>query len=432
VRDGAEFERECECPAGDGQRGGTTAFTGDFWSREEARFLLSARVGAARCGGILGLLDRHIFKNVFLTCLGAVGFFTFIMAAANALKDLIGHFLAGRLSVGTTLELLLWLLPYAVMYALPMGILCGVLLVLGRMSAESEITAMRAAGLGLVRIVRPIYVLGAAGMVCALFVNLQFMPMARVKYKQELLNAVRTDPRLLLVPKTFIREFRSMVVYVGERHGEEVRDVWLWRLDGESRVVSFLKAERGRIEFDESDNSLVFTAQGAVMETRSSKTPENFAEMPHVAPYESSSLKFPLEKLFGQQMINRKPDWLTFPVLLGEIRRLSRPVEAGGDDGARVQALTKHRIVLQDKLAKAVAVLAFVFVAVPLGIKVSRRETSANLVVAVGMALAYYFLSEAAKWLESYPQVRPDLLLWVPNLLFVWLGLRWMRRVQSA
>jgi lipopolysaccharide export system permease protein len=147
---------------------------------------------------------------------------------------------------------------------------------------------------------------------------------------------------------------------------------------------------------------------------------------------ELPTLRISLEELFGQQMIRRKPDWLTFPVLLGEIRRLSRPVEAGGDDAARVQALTKHRIVLQDKLAKAVAVLAFVFVAVPLGIKVSRRETSANLVVAVGMALAYYFLSEAAKWLEGYPQMRPDLLLWVPNLLFVWLGLRWMRRVQSA
>jgi lipopolysaccharide export system permease protein len=380
----------------------------------------------------LGLLDRHIFKSVFLTCLGAVGFFTFIMAAANALKDLIGHFLSGRLSVRTTAELLVWLLPYAVMYALPMGILCGVLLVLGRMSAESEITAMRAAGLGLWRIARPIYVLGAAGMVCALFINLQFMPLARVKYKQELLNAVRTDPKLLLVPKTFIREFRNMVVYVGERRGETVKDVWVWRMDNESRVLSFLKARSGRIEFDETDNSLVFTAEGAVMETREAKSPEDFLEMPHVAPYESSSLKFPLEKLFGQRMISRKPDWLTFPVLLGEIARLKKPLAPGGDEAERVQALTKHRIVLQDKLAKAVAVLAFVFLAVPLGIKVSRRETSANLVVAVVLALAYYFLSEAAKWLEGYPQMRPDLLLWLPNIVFVWLGLRWMKRVQTA
>lgn len=394
------------------------------------RFLLSARDLAARCGGILGLLDRHIFKNVFMTCLGAVGFFTFIMAAANALKDLIGHFLSGRLSVGTTAELILWLLPYAVMYALPMGILCGVLLVLGRMSADSEVTAMRAAGLGLWRIARPIYVLGTLGMACGLFVNLQFMPVARVKYKQGLLNAVRTDPRLLIVPKTFIREFRGMVVYVGERQGDVLKDVWLWRLDKELRVTELIRAESGTIGFDDAANSLVFTPANAVVEHRN-KNPEEFQEEMQTGVFRETSVKFPFEKLLGQRVINQKPDWLTFPVLLGEIARLKKSVP-GGDEAARVHALTKHRIVLQDKLAKAVAVLAFVFVAVPLGIKVSRRETSANLMVAVALALAYYFLSEAAKWLEGYPQARPDLLLWLPNLVFVYLGLRWMKRVQAA
>ncbi len=380
----------------------------------------------------MGLLDRHIFKNVLVTCLGAVGFFTFIMMAANALKDLVGHFLAGRLSVGMMLELLALLLPYAVMYALPLGILCGVLLVLGRMSADSEITAMRAAGLGLARIARPVYVLGAVGMIGAAYMNLQMMPEARVRYKQELVDALRTDPRMLLVPKTFIRDFRGMVVYVGDRDGEELRDVWVWKLDRDSRVISFLKARQGRLSFDEAASSLIFSANEAVIETRNPDRPENFREMPTVAPYESSSLQFPIGHLFGQQMVSRKPDWLTLPALLAEIRRLSVPVADEAGEPARVAALTKHRIVLQDKLAKAVAVLAFVLVAVPLGIKVSRRETSANLLVAVMLALGYYFLSEAAKWLEGYPTLRPDMLIWIPNLIFVWLGIRWMRRVQSA
>ncbi|MGC4074498.1 MAG: LptF/LptG family permease [Nibricoccus sp.] len=379
----------------------------------------------------MGLLDRHIFKNVFMTCLGAVGFFTFIMTAGNALKDLIGHFLAGRMSLGTTLRLLFWLLPYAVTYALPMGILCGVLLVLGRMSAENEVTAMRAAGLSLLRIARPIYVFGAVAMICALIVNLEIMPQARAQYKQELVNVVRTDPKLLLVPKTFIREFRNMVVYVGERHGDALKDVWVWRLDSESRVINCLKAQSGRIQFDDSDNSLVFTAQDAVMETRDEKAPESFKEMPRVGPYESSSLKFPLEKLFGRQMVSTRAEWLTFSVLRAEIAKRETPVP-GGDEAERVARLTKLRMVLQDKLAMGVAVLTFVFVAVPLGIKVSRRETTANLGVAVILALSYYFISVVVKWLDGYPQIRPDLWLWLPNVIFVSLGIWLMRRVQRA
>jgi lipopolysaccharide export system permease protein len=378
----------------------------------------------------LGLLDRHIFKNVLITCLGAVGFFTFIMTTGNALKDLISHFLAGRMSLGTTLQLILLLLPYAVMYAMPMGILCGVLLVLGRMSAENEVTAMRAAGLSLGRIARPVYLLGVMGMVGALFVNLQFMPQARVKYKQELLNALRTDPRLLIVPKTFIREFRSTVVYVGERQGDVLKDVWVWRLDKESRVTEMIRAESGVIAFDDASNSLLFTPKNAFAERRN-KNPEDFKTEFQSASSDATSVSFPLEKLFGQRVINQKPDWLTFSVLLGEIARAKVPVP-GGDEVARIKRLTNLRMVLQDKLAMAMAVLTFVFVAVPLGIKVSRRETSANLGVAVLLALGYYFLTVVVKWLEGSPQIRPDLWLWLPNVIFVALGVWLIRRVQRA
>ena len=392
---------------------------------------MSAASGDARCAFILGILDRHIFKNVFLACLGAVGFFTFVMTAGNALKDLIGHFLAGRMSLGTTIELMLWLLPYAVMYALPMGILCGVLLVLGRMSAENEVTAMRAAGLSLVRIARPIYVLGGLGMVCALVVNVQFMPQARVKYKQELLHAIRTDPKLLIVPKTFIREFRRTVVYVGEREGDRIKDVWVWRLDPELRVTEMLRAESGTIAFNEEENSLVFTPVNAVVEHRPEKNPEDFKTDFQPSTFSSTSMTFSLEKLFGHQIVNTKPEWLTLPRLLGAIEAQKAPAPDGAE-AARVKTLTKLRMVLQDKLAMGVAVLTFVFIAVPLGIKVSRRETSANLGVAVALALSYYFLTVVVKWLDDYPQIRPDLWLWLPNVIFVVLGVWLMRRVQRA
>ena len=66
---------------------------------------------------------------------------------------------------------------------------------------------------------------------------------------------------------------------------------------------------------------------------------------------------------------------------------------------------------IQNKLNTALAALSFVFVGIPLGIKVSRRETSANLGVAVAIALGYYFLTVMAGWLDNRPELRPDLLL---------------------
>ena len=69
---------------------------------------------------------------------------------------------------------------------------------------------------------------------------------------------------------------------------------------------------------------------------------------------------------------------------------------------------------------------------VPLGIKVSRRETSANLGVAVLFALGHYFLTKMIGWLDHYPAYRPDLLLWLPNLIFIGVGIWLFRRIDRS
>jgi len=62
---------------------------------------------------------------------------------------------------------------------------------------------------------------------------------------------------------------------------------------------------------------------------------------------------------------------------------------------------------VQEKFNTALAVLSFALIGVPLGIKLSRRETSANLGVAVMLALGYYMLTVAVSWLGPSPRVSP-------------------------
>jgi lipopolysaccharide export system permease protein len=87
----------------------------------------------------------------------------------------------------------------------------------------------------------------------------------------------------------------------------------------------------------------------------------------------------------------------------------------------------KLQVVIQDKFTTAFAVITFALVAVPLGIKVSRRETSANLGVALILTLAYYFLTVVVKWIDNRPELRPDLWLWGPNIVFLAIGF-WLNR----
>jgi lipopolysaccharide export system permease protein len=391
---------------------------------------LSAQVQLASLHPNLRLLDRYIFKQVFVTCFACVGFFVFLIATVNALKDMLGYVLAGQLAPESAAKLVLLLIPYVVMYALPMGMLLGVLLVLGRMSSDSEVVAMRTCGLSIKRISAPIYALALAGVIGGVAINFYYMPIARTVYHEEFSRMLRTNALRLIIPKTFVRDFPGVVVYVSEKHGDYVRDVWLWRLDKQGRMIGFSHAETGRVELDQVKNELVFRPFQLSSERFDEKNPEDFSKPPERVEADSASFSIPLSKFLGTVSFNRKPDWLTLPEIEAEKTRLAATMAPGLE---RDQKIMRLRMIIQNKGSMSLSVLILVMIAVPLGIKVSRRETSANLGVALVMALLYYFLSTVVVgWFDKYPQYRPDLLVWVPNAFFIGIGLWLNFRVERA
>ena len=372
----------------------------------------------------MNLLQRRIFTSVLFACAVGVGLFAFVLTIGNVVKDLLGYVVAGQMESGMFLELLALIPPAVLPYALPVGILTGVLLVLGRLSADHEITAMRASGLSLGWIARPILLLGVLGALTAIFINFQFFPWAKVTYEVQLADAARTNPLSFIVPRTFIRVFPDKVLYVGEREGQSVKDFWLWDLDRRGRARTFVRAKTGSFYLDEANSRLVLNLADVHVEARDQKNPEDFSIPRPSLSFERTSYPLPLTNLFGRVSFHPKLQWLSYPALLAEWRRLAEPV-APAEQRQRELARMKLQMVVQNKFASAFAAFSFALIGVPLGIRVSRSETSANLGLAVVLALSYYFLTIVVGWLENQPDLRPDLLLWVPNLLFLGAGI-WM------
>ncbi len=372
------------------------------------------------------LIHRHIFWNVVLTCAGAVGLFAFVLLVGNALKDLLGYVLAGQLELGTFFRLIALLLPYVVSYALPMGVLTGVLLVLGRMSSDREITAIRAAGVSVAGVSAPIFFFALLGVGAGVLINFEYMPRARLAYQQELADAIRRDPLSLIVPKTFIREFSGLVINVGEKRGNDLRDIWVWELDAQKRVQRAARAETGRLTFDEAGDKLVLRLDNLLVEQRDEKDPEDFTNVRAAAAMGQATFDLPLDKVTGGRTVRAKLKWMTFGQLMSEWRRLGRP-DAMVPVAERAKERMKVQVTIHEKFATAFAVLSFALIAIPLGIKVSRKETSANLGVALLLVMGYYFGTVIVGWFDNRPHLRPDLLMWLPNLGFQVLG-AWMLR----
>lgn len=380
----------------------------------------------------MNLIHRHIFANVFLTCAAAVAMFGFVLMIGNAMKDLLGPMLAGQIAIDTFFRLVTLLIPFVFYYALPMGMLTGILLVLGRMSSDREITALRSSGVSVAWLSAPIIFLALMGVVASLLINFQFMPVARLAYQREFAEAVRQNPLSFIVPKTFIRDFPGKVIYVGESKALELSDVWVWELDKQARAKVVYHAQKGKLIFHEKENTLELIGQEVSVEYRDAKDPELFSgQLKGMGYFGTFPWTMPLSKIAGENIVQKKLKWFTFPQLMAEWARLRRPDPAVPKE-EQAKQLMRVQITIQEKFATAFSVLSFALVAVPLGIKVSRKETSANLGLGLFLALGYYFASIMAGWFDSYPALRPDLIVWLPNIVFQGLGLWLFYKVDRS
>lgn len=379
----------------------------------------------------MNLLHRYIFKSITLASLMAVGLFAFVLLVGNVLRDVVGLVADGQLSLGLLFGLIALLIPYVVAYALPLGILTGVLLVLGRLSAQREITAMRSAGLSLFQIASPIFFLALIGLVFAVLVNFHYAPHARSQYRGDLAQAIRVNPLSFIVEQNFVRHFPGYVLYVGEKQEQRLRDVWVWELDDQRRVLKFIQAEEANLDYDPVTESLLLSLDQGYSEARSERDPEDVRTARPPLEFERTSIRLPLDQILGGQTTTKKLSRMTFNEVMQERQRLLTLASEEPDE-AHDLGLLRIRMLIHERFAMAYAILSLATLAIPLGITIQRKETSANLFVALILALSFYLLMVIIAWFERMPHLRPDLLMWAPNLGFqalgIWLFVRTERR----
>jgi len=375
---------------------------------------VSARVIA------LNLLHRYLFRDVLFATVAAVSLFALVLLSGVAIHDLVSRTASGQLTIAQAGEMLLFILPSLLTYSLPFGLLTAVLLVLGRLSAQNEITAMRSAGLGLVRIAAPVLLIAVLGVATGLVINFEYAPRLKRIYREMLFEAGQTNPESLVVPGTFIREFPGIVAYVGEREGRAFRNVWVWELDDKHRVTRATWLEQAELRFDDLSNELVIVANGEVRsEIRNEKAPEDFSRSPFFPQVDARGYerRFEIGDVFEHKIFEPKVTWMTWGELWEEYHRLQ-----GLSAPEHREKLQEVKMSFHEKSARAFAVLSIALVAVPLGIQTRRKETSANLGIAMGLLLLFEAGFVAVGWLGKSPELHPELLLWIPNFLFQILG----------
>jgi lipopolysaccharide export system permease protein len=342
-----------------------------------------------------------------------VAVFTFVLLLGNVLKEVLTLLLNQQASFGTVLQAIGLLIPYVLVFALPMGLLTATLLTFGRFSADNELTAVRASGISLLSLISPILLLGVLlSVVCAL-VNLQFAPSCRIAYKRLLTRTVSENFERLLPERTFIREFLPYMIYFGRVRGNEVRNIYAYELTrGATNVISTTTAPVGTFSIDRTNKMLHLLLRNAwyVKGSTGEGQPVFFGE---------ATIDIPLP-----ERVEKEPGLseLTFLQLQQKRREFK----------ARGIATTPLDVQIHSQVSFSFACLAFTLVGIPLGIRAHRRETSVGILIALGLVLVYYSFLVLGQSLDTKEQFKPYLIVWVPNLLFQAIGLTLLWRANRG
>ncbi len=378
------------------------------------------------------ILDRHVLTETAVASGVASGAFIFVLAAGNILSQVANAIATGRVTAFEGLELVGLLLPGLIPYVLPMGMLTGVLMTFGRMGAQHELTAMKAGGLSLLRIAAPALWLAAALALCAAWINLEVATRSNDEYRRVLMGSVKENPASLITPGEINRQFKGLIIQARERNGPVLRDLWIWRLDAEGRLFETIHTAEGRLtKVEKPDGSAVLrlVAISAQVDTR--RPGDDGFKFPSVTKEAGQApLEFPVSGVFKDGSgYEKKLRWHTTSELL-ELMDKGWQVPPNATPAQLAESQMMPRTQLMAHFASAFSIFSLALLAVPLAVRVGRSETFVNAAIALTVALSYYVLSSAAGWVKN-PAFRPDLLVWLPNLIVVTLAVALLRRASK-
>src|SRR5271163_2654746 len=167
------------------------------------------------------ILTRYILREILSHALLGGALFTFILYMRD-LGRILTLVVRNSSSLASVLKIFLFLLPNSLVVTIPMAVLVGILLGLSRLAADSEITAMRASGIGVLSFVRVASIVAVFGWMLGLANSLYFAPQATTALIR-LEDSLKTSQASFEIqPRVFYEDFKDYVLYVQDvRVGSE-------------------------------------------------------------------------------------------------------------------------------------------------------------------------------------------------------------------
>jgi LPS export ABC transporter permease LptF/LPS export ABC transporter permease LptG len=203
------------------------------------------------------LIERYVLRTIFPYGIAALILLTailFVQQTGRYFETVFHGVMPARFIYGLALALL----PTVLVFTIPMAVLCGTIIGLGRMSSDSELVAMRAAGVSTWRTLWPALAVGVLATVATSYLNLQEAPRAQRQLRSVALRSALYKLDSPVEPRTFTTDFPGYVIYV--RDGDKAKGQWgrvFIQTQEADHSTNLITARAGRIDSSAEKSELV-------------------------------------------------------------------------------------------------------------------------------------------------------------------------------
>ncbi|MFA6930118.1 MAG: LptF/LptG family permease [Lentisphaeria bacterium] len=365
------------------------------------------------------IFNWYIAKSLLLNIGMALGVLVFVMLGTHFFRAF--DLLARGVSPLLLGKMLLYLLPDVLRFALPLSLLIACVLVFSRMSAENEISALQASGVSLWQIISPGLLISAVLSVVCFVISMFISPDCRYQVRQLQWEALVSSPLAMLEPGVSSSLSANSVVRIGGRKGNVLHDVHLFETDSDGNRLRDVTAQTGIMLNDPEQRRIELVLKNFTLsEYDLLASGQADSSLPFL---QAETMTIPLDygSAQNQKPLARKLKMMSLKMIFADIGL----VEAAGG------SITRHLIEFHYRLVLSMSPFAFLVLGVPFGIRNKRSETSTGLLICVLLALVFYAFLLLADSLKDYRHLHPELILWLPNLLYQIGGLLAIRRISS-
>jgi LPS export ABC transporter permease LptF/LPS export ABC transporter permease LptG len=351
------------------------------------------------------ILTRYILREVTAHALIGVAVFTFVLFTRD-LGQILELVVRNSAPLPSVAQVFFFIVPVTLTISIPAGVLVGILIGLSRLAADSEITAMRASGIGVWSFLRIVSIFAVAAWLLALANGVYLAPQSQAAMVRLQDRLKSSQVSFEVQPRVFYEGFPGLVLYVQNIKPAQGAAIWKGVFIADTSVPSSPRitlARQGILVSESPETLHLHLTDGSTHEI-DPKIPDHY----QISTFEQTDIPIPVPQADSSKEQELVP--------VGQMGTwdLWRQASHQKDPAlARWYLIEFHR-----RLALPTSCLVLALVGIPLGLSSKKGGKSTGFVLAILLVFAYYSASLVGVSLARQGRLSPGFGVWLANIVF--------------